>query len=523
MAKFNSQWTDEKIKDLLLAHKGKSHAETAMILTQKWGESLSRDSVKNKYNSLKGYVDSTGKEKEVVSVPKNREFFNRTQSDEGKKGKRTYVVTSVIAGCAIDKPFFASLETFLADKKAKLVVLPMRGVISKGEEYTEDVLEVLSDSFYTKYVFNSNLEALDLFASPTQADPLTGLYKYAQKKSNIILASPKQEMKSVPVSNVKMPHILRSTGTICEPEYNDNRIGFLSAEDHQIGALIVEVLDNEFFYVREIQASEDGSFIDLDKKYNAKLIEGSTADAMVFGDLHVGQIDQPALDVWTEVLNVVKPKSVFLHDVFDSLSISHHLENNLTQRSGLPEFAKTLEIELDNLCRFLSDYVIPKKDISFYAVASNHDSHVMKYINEGRFFKDYTNYRIALKLALYMCDGKNPVAAYVEEKLGKIKNLTWLEVDQDLKIHDIQLASHGHIGIHGSFGSIASAEKSYYKAIIGHSHVSGIQGGIWSVGTTTKLKLSYNTGPSAWSHSSALIHPNGNRQLIFSINGKWKI
>lgn len=60
-------------------------------------------------------------------------------------------------------------------------------------------------------------------------------------------------------------------------------------------------------------------------------------------------------------------------------------------------------------------------------------------------------------------------------------------------------------------------------SLTGNSHTAGIFREAYQVGTTTELKLSYNRGPGSWTHSLCLLYPNGSRQLIHLIDGKWTI
>jgi hypothetical protein len=46
--------------------------------------------------------------------------------------------------------------------------------------------------------------------------------------------------------------------------------------------------------------------------------------AVVLGDIHYGHHDQRVLDTTMGLLDILKPKHVILHDVFDGNSISHH-------------------------------------------------------------------------------------------------------------------------------------------------------------------------------------------------------
>ena len=46
--------------------------------------------------------------------------------------------------------------------------------------------------------------------------------------------------------------------------------------------------------------------------------------------------------------------------------------------------------------------------------------------------------------------------------------------------------------------------------------------GVYQVGTSSRLKLEYNSGPSSWLHTHCCIYPNGKRTLITIIDGQWR-
>ena len=98
-----------------------------------------------------------------------------------------------------------------------------------------------------------------------------------------------------------------------------------------------------------------------------------------------------------------------------------------------------------------------------------------------------------------------------------------MKIDEDYKVAGIQLGVHGHLGANGSRGSLANMEKSYNKSVTGHSHSPAILRDAWVVGTSSRLRLDYNQGPSSWLNTFCLVYPNGQRQLINIIEGKYKL
>lgn len=519
MEKFNGKWTDEKTNDLILSHVGRTHAETAEHLSIKWNVKISRDSIKNKYNTVVPPKDRVQKIRENLIT---RDSLERSVNDSEKSGKRRYFVTSAIAGCSLNLKFLQSIRTYCKEKKAKLVVLPMRGVISKNEEFPEDMMKLIGEDIYTDYTFNKNIESFDIGMSPMQLNPLVGLARFAQKRTSIIIASPKQNMETVPVSNAGVPHLLHSTGAITQPSYPQTRTGMLADEDHVVGGLILEIADKQVFHLRQVQAGEDGSFYDIGTKYSPSGVSKAQAEAFVLGDMHFGVEDPTAIKAWEEVMDEARPKNIFMHDVFDGRSISHHEINNISARANRVGVQKYLQTELDYNAESLAKLSKKHPNTMYHVVRSNHDEHLDKYLDEARYVYDPFNYRLALTLAIYRCDGFNPLQKYIEGKVGVLKNINWLARDQDYKIAGIQMAAHGDKGANGGRGNIAGAERSYHKSITGHSHSPRILRNAWQVGTSTKLRLTYTQGPSSWLHASCLVYNNGQRQMIIAINAQWR-
>jgi hypothetical protein len=86
----------------------------------------------------------------------------------------------------------------------------------------------------------------------------------------------------------------------------------------------------------------------------------------------------------------------------------------------------------------------------------------------------------------------------------------------------IECGLHGDLGPNGARGNVGWFAKMGRRSNLGHSHVAGIRGGAYQAGTKSKLRLEYNHGPSAWTHSDIITHENGKRQIVTFFNGKWR-
>ncbi len=76
------------------------------------------------------------------------------------------------------------------------------------------------------------------------------------------------------------------------------------------------------------------------------------------------------------------------------------------------------------------------------------------------------------------------------------------------------------MGPNGARGNIKAFAKMGRKCIIGHGHGAGQHEGAMQVGVMGNLDMGYNVGPSNWSHTYALVYPNGKRTLVTIWNGK---
>lgn len=99
----------------------------------------------------------------------------------------------------------------------------------------------------------------------------------------------------------------------------------------------------------------------------------------------------------------------------------------------------------------------------------------------------------------------------------------FLARDESFIVKGIELGYHGDRGPNGSRGSRTAYGRIGVKSVIGHSHSPGIRNGCYQVGTNSRLRLGYNSGPSGWLHTDCIVYPNGKRSLLNIIQGKWRV
>jgi hypothetical protein len=274
-----------------------------------------------------------------------------------------------------------------------------------------------------------------------------------------------------------------------------------------------------------VRAQRDGKFVDMGMKYDGrKKPSHSKVEALVLGDLHVGDTDRKTMQANYEMIDSFKPKRLFIHDLVNGHSVNPHERNNLMTRARNYEQGRlSLEAELDGCYNVLWDMakMMGRREVNI--VFSNHDFFIERYIENGDFINEPWNLKLALKLAKAAIEGENPSEVGIR-MMGKVpSNVHFLHLEDDYKVWGWQLASHGHKGTSGARGSVQSRELAHGKSITGHTHSPEILRDVVIVGTSTNLDLDYiKGGASSWMAANAVLYEGGLVQLLPIINGKWK-
>ena len=446
------------------------------------------------------------------------------------KHQRIFITTAV-QGAKADLSFLKSIETYLKQKDAELIILTTRAHLKplREEEYPLDkaIHDKYHDNIYQQVQLNRFLTAINIDARPAVSDPLSALAELgADEGRSYIIAHTQQRMQTYPNGLHNVARVQQCTGAVTLPVYRNNKAGLLGDKRHVIGGVIVEI-HNDMFHVRVVQADTDGSFIDLGVRYlpNGSVRSGEMErpEALVRGDDHGGPEiygDPEANEAIDEITQSLKPRRVFIHDLFDGASISHHNEHNINAKLLVPQKAHTLEEELAATRRFLHHIKQRSpKDSELFIVSANHNEHLHRYLNEGRWIKDAKNYKTALELAFqYHVKGRDPLVQGIDPEQILA---TWLGRNETVNVEGICASHHGDRGINGSRGSLKADAVAFGRSVGGHSHSPGIYRGAIRVGSTSRLRLPYNDGPSSWAHCLALIYKRGLFQLIITVNGVW--
>jgi hypothetical protein len=443
-----------------------------------------------------------------------------TDPTDGKLTQKWYV------GSNLHTKGLDTMLSFCKLNKAELIIHPLPAQVSalKDQPYHYDpALKPYMRNFATEYVFNQYLRSLDIGINPQQVNPITGLGRMrgdGDRKTSLIVAHTKQNMELYPTGNNTLPRMIHTTGCITYPAYRNNRVGRIADEDHVIGGLVVIIKDSKFF-VHQIQIkSEDGSFNYMGTRYYPDgRAEEERAEALVLGDIHFGHHCSDAIAATYDMFDELAPKEVFLHDVFDGASINPHTWADLFERGTPPPHFSSLSNEIA-MCRdnMLALYNELPDDCGMNIVASNHHDFNNRWLRKGQYMNDSVNYAIGHRMIVDKLDGKDPL----QIRLDPDGLYNWLGTEDDVVIEGITTSSHGHLGPNGAKGQPHGLERSYDSAVFGHTHTPRIVHRCVWAGHLSKARHGYNSAASSWMQANVAIYKNGERSLLFIMDGVWR-
>ena len=373
---------------------------------------------------------------------------------------------------------------------------------------------------------------------PTAVNPLSGFHSYTKSASGI-MPHAKVQLESLPRHKQAEPRFLYTTGAITQQNYIQKKSGQKAAFHHVYGALIVEVDSDGDWFVRQLIADKQGNIQDLDCLYTPdEILENTRVEAINWGDLHSEKKDEQVYNTQfvgpKSILNTLKPRYQFIHDVLDFEARNHHsikdpyfqykmfLTGKDSVRDNIIDVTKTLKLLNRDYCHTV-------------VVESNHDLALKKWLTNSDYRTDPKNaiFFLECQLKIYQEMAKNQEREFsifehcVKSHAPELSDLTFLRTDESFMIcndegEGIECGSHGDLGINGSRGSINAFQKAGTRYNIGHSHSANIKDGVCQSGTSGKMDKGYNRGITSWSHSLITTYPNGKRTIITIKNGKYR-
>jgi hypothetical protein len=458
-----------------------------------------------------------------VKVIEDTTTFKKAQKKKFDKRRKKFIITWAQNGTPVHEEFFSNLLAYADFHKAGLHIQAGRYknptsvfTDAKHEEWVDDVMPYLDAN---RHNIHPHLQLLsDVKISPTAATPLSGLNGISDLETCVV-GHPRQHLKSLPVLDGYPNKLLVSTGACTIENYTDSKAGAKGVFHHIIGAVMVE-LDGDDFHIRHIEADNNGNFYDLFYKVcDGEVFDNEDgAEFAVLGDLHLTQEDEEALHTATSLLDIMKPSTTIIHDIFDASTVSHHDRRDpfiMLQKEK--EGSLNLEAEL----QYMYDWLEENKKYNLVITRGNHEDMLDRWLKQTDWRKDYNKFEY-FKYGSILAEGKahkGLVPFLIDEKFqGEVRTLG---INDSYRVLDWELALHGHVGSSGSRGSHTQFKSLNTKNVTAHGHHPHKEDGHVSVGTLTKLRLGYNNGLSNWMHGLGLGYSNGKVQLVNIIKGKY--
>lgn len=493
--------------------------------------SLSKNEAKDILSSLneKAVEEEVNENLETVYSGRFKEKTDRTHREY-----RKFVIISVQNDTQVDEVFYKTLKSYCSKHSAKLLITPVYYKFNNLSKFNVDKQDLFTDNSQ----LSKHLKLLtELKINPTIVDPFAGLDGLS-KGDTIIIPHPQVSMKTMATLG-DSPAQMYTTGSLSLKDgiYENTKTGAKAEFNHSNAALIVELGNSDSFHIRSLNCDEKHGFYDIDGYYlKDKFTELTHIEAIYLGDTHATVADKEVIKATflneNSIVKTLKPKTIIHGDLFDAQSVSHHDNHDYLVRVGKSLTGKNnVEVELKEVANFLLKTT--PENTKVLINASNHNDHLYKWLTTQDPHNDlvnakmyhYLNYLMISQVENSLSGPKYPNLLelwFENSDYSKVLDFSeFLGRKSGCKIKDIEISMHGDKGINGAKGSPASFSRLPFKNIVGHSHSPSIRLGCYTVGTSSMKDLSYTGGPSSWMHNHCIIYPNGKRQMINIINGKW--
>ena len=482
---------------------------------------------------------AAGSVKGTIEVPAKLPTKNRI---------KRYILTSAQNNTFVNKPFWNNLKALAEHYDAKIMVGTFSynqnhfGELAVKKDKVKPVEEELwFDPLIEPYICDERVElgeglvwCGDMNVMPTAVDPLSGLETYSHRKS-AIFPHVKLAMRSIATMQGEGTKFNYTTGTVTLMNYIQKKAGLIAEHHHLYACLVVEVNANGNWWVRQVAAAhEECELQDLDVVVTGGAVTtGNRVEAITWGDLHATMLDPVVERLSQEMLDYLKPKEQFLHDVMEGVSVNHHeAKNPHAKYEAYLRGLNSVETEVKRTIEKVVAYERPWSHV--VVVDSNHDCWITRWLQEHDYRKDPVNGRFFLEAQLatyrgiedHLADPSKQfhVLEWAMQRFNCPASIKFLRTDESYRTcgDKIENGMHGHLGPNGARGTPQNLNKVGRRANTAHTHSAGIYNGLYVAGTSTKLQWSYAKGPSSWSHSHIITYPSGQRCVVTMWNGRWR-
>jgi len=453
-------------------------------------------------------------------------------------GKR-YVVTSAQNATPVHTEALKSLLAYCADKKAELLVVPIRYKNPTSVWAERDRKDDWWDESIRPYLTTRRTRlskglvlAADVKVQPTACSPLTG-FEALTGTDGCIIGHSKMQLKCIASPAGKYPKILSTTGSVTRRNSTKTKAGKLGDFHHFLGAIVVET-EGKWHTIRQLNCDRGtGEFTDLDTVYTPKgLSPAPRAAGLGLGDVHDAVTDPDVVRMtYGEggMVEVLRPKHIVAHDVFDGRSLNpHHKGDPYIRIAKVHGASGCVRSEVESACAYLSRAA--ECGAKVHVVPSNHNDFLRRWLATADWRDDPLNAPFFLDTAAHMVAGArtvlggveypDPFSYWVRRLAPKVH---CLEPRESLMIAGIECGMHGNEGPNGSRGTLRNLARIGTKVVTGHTHTPGIEEGNYQAGTSTYLLLDYNRGPSSWYQAHVAIYATGKRAILMMADGRWRL
>lgn len=503
--------------------------------------------------TVREHIRKTGLGKKPMIGGKVAERPERKCSLPAKGLVKSYICTSAQNNTPVNAPFWEALNvladyydaeilvgTFTYNQNAYGQMAVKRGTKKETETklwYDPCLAEHMSDERLE--LANGLMWCGEMNILPTAVDPLSGLETYTHRRS-AIFPHAKLAMRSIATMQGEGTKLNFTTGAVTIRNYIQKKEGIKAEHHHRYAALVVEVNHDGNWWVRQIGWGTKSTILqDLDVAVvDGEIVKKQQVEAITWGDLHATHVDDSVLEASMNMLDTLKPRYQFLHDVLEGTSINRHvIAKGPDPHYGFHRWLRGLhrvDAELEKTVEVMQKYDRPWSSI--IVPDSNHDGWWLKsWLAKYDYRYDPANAELFLDMQKWFYEQIRKVTAegnshkdvnltsYALKKFGAA-GVKFLLADDSFTICDrkIECGMHGHLGPDGARGTPTTLNKIGRRANTGHTHSAGIYNGLYVAGTSSKLKWSYTYGPSSWSHSHIVTYPNGQRSIVTMYKGRWR-
>ena len=372
---------------------------------------------------------------------------------------------------------------------------------------------------------------------PTAVHPLTRFEDYNGRQSNIVPHA-KIAMESVASMADEATKFNYSTGTVTQRNYIQKRAGILAEQKHTYGAVLVEVDSDGNWWVRQLHIDEDDAIMDVGPDgfagvhvQGGEVREEQVVDGIYWGDAHADE-----MEVWVRelgwgaggMLDVLHPGHQFFGDLFSMRSRGHHEMKNFHRTyekhvSGQETVEEEIQLTVDFLNETLRTWC------ETVVVSSNHDRHLVRWLNEADFRLDPINAKYFLELQWQVLDAMDRgdkdfnVLEWALRKIGVHGKARFLGLDESYIVAGVENGLHGDQGPNGSRGNTNVLTKLGRAVNKGHDHTAAIRGPVYSAGACADSRhFPYMTGPNSHSISHIVTYRNSARAITTMWDYRWR-